>query len=102
MFGQINKTLVETVILALHISVFDKDTKNVFVKATREVTLQQFVVVNGLGYDSTDEFVVTQVIWIAMRGGVDHVGDTIAWTDREQGVHRIENLSWDDDVPLSQ
>ena len=41
--------LIESVVLALHVPVLDEHSENMFVERAREITLQQFVVVDGLG-----------------------------------------------------
>jgi len=50
----------------------------VLVERARKVALEQLVVINGLGNDSANEFEVAQVIGIAMRRRINHVGDPIA------------------------
>ena len=41
--------LIESVVLALHVPVLDEHSENMFVERAREIALQQFVVVDGLG-----------------------------------------------------
>lgn len=48
--NQIDQALVESVILALHVGVFDLNAENVLVERAREVALEEFVVINGFGY----------------------------------------------------
>lgn len=52
MFGEVHESFVEAVIFAFHISVFHQNTKDMFVETSREVTLEQFIVIDGLSCNS--------------------------------------------------
>ena len=70
--------LVERVVFAFHISVANTFAKNVLVKGASKVTLEQFVVVDGLGNNAADKLEVAQMIRVAVRGRIDHVRHSIA------------------------
>ena len=62
------------------------------VVATREVTIQEFVVVDGLSDDPTDKLEIAEMVGVAVGGGVREVGHTVPGGHLEQGVHGVENL----------
>ena len=76
--------------------------QDVLVEAAGEVALQEPVVVHGLGHHATHELEVAQVVGVAVRRGVDGVGDAVAGRRAEQGVHGVEHLPGDDHVPLPE
>ena len=65
-----------------------------------EVALEELVVVNGLGNHPADKLEVVEVVGVGLRLLIDGVSDLVAWRHLEQGVHGVENLPGDDDVPL--
>ena len=72
------------------------------VERTCEVALEQLIVVDSLSDDAANKFKVAKMIGIAVRGWVDHVGDTVARRGGEERVHRVENLSRTDNIPEIQ
>lgn len=92
MFSQVNKAFVKTIIFTFHVSMFDENSQYVFVETACEVAFKKFIVVNGFGDNSANEFVITQVIRIAVRRRVDHVSYAIARADGKQRVHGIKNF----------
>lgn len=127
-----DESLVELVVLGLHVLGVDLDAENVLVEGAREVALEQLIVVDRFGCwpqrkkkqkhklsdknskreenrakssltdHSTDELEVEQVIGVGVAGRIYHIRHAIAGRHREQGVHRIEDLARYDDVPLAQ
>ena len=74
---------------------------DMFVERAGEVALQQLVVVHSLGDDAAHELVVAEVVTVTVRGGVDGVSDPVSRGGSEQSIHRVEDFSGNDDVPLS-
>ena len=72
------------------------------VERSRKVTLQEFVVVNGLGDHSSDKLEVTEMVGVDMGEVVDGVSHSISRAGLEQGVVGVEDLPGDDDIPLPQ
>jgi hypothetical protein len=87
------KYLIERVIFTFHVGIAYRFAQNVFVERASKVALEQLVIINGLGNDAADEFEVAQVIGIAMRRRIDHVGNAIAGRCSKQCVHRVKNLA---------
>lgn len=116
--------LVEAVVLTLHVRVAHRLTKNVFVEGARKVAFEQLIVVDGFRYkeeevgvrmkceiriwrcvrtnDAPHELKVEQMVRVAVGKLIDHVSDTVAGRDGEEGVHRVEDFSGYDHIPLSQ
>ena len=69
--------LIERVIFTFHVGVTNTLAKNVLVKGASKITLEQFIVINGLCDDATNKLEVTQMIGITMRECVDHVRNSI-------------------------
>ena len=70
--------LIERVVFAFHVCITNTLAKNVLVKRSSEITLEQLVVINGLCDDATNKLEITQMIGIAMGECVDHVSNSIA------------------------
>ena len=66
-----------------------------------KVAFQQFVVIDSLGNDPSDKLEVVEVVGVGLWLLVDGVGDLVARRDLEEGVHGVEDLPGDDDVPLA-
>ena len=77
-------------------------SQDVLVERTREIALEQLVVVDRLGNDATDELEIAQVIRIAIRKPIGHVRHPIAGRRFEERVVRIEHLARHDEIPLAQ
>ncbi len=95
------EALEEGVVFGLHIRVLDGFGQNVLVKAPSKVTLEQFVVVNGLGDNPADEREVVQMVGVCLTLLVDHVGDFVARRRLEQRVHGVEDFPRNDYVPIN-
>ena len=102
MLDKVNHSLVEGVILALHVGVVDCLPQNMLVERPRKVAVQKLVVVDGLCNHTPDETEVVQVVGVDMGAGVGPVGDSVAWRRGEQSVVRVEHVPSDNDVKLSQ
>jgi len=74
----------------------------VLVEGSCEVAFQQLVVEDGLGNDAADKLEITQMIGVAVRCRVDGVRHSVSGRRTEQSIHRVEDLTRYDDVPLTQ
>lgn len=83
-------------------SLLDICPDDVLVEGSRKVTLHQLVIVNCLGYNPPNKLKVAEMVTVAVRRLVDGVGDAIARGRAEQGVHGVEDLTGDNDVPLTE
>ena len=99
---QINHSLIEGIVLTLHISIVYRFPQNVFVERPREITVEKLVVVDSLGDHPADETKVVEVVWVHVGTGVGHVGDPVAGGGGEECVVGVEHVPSDDDVKLSQ
>ena len=102
MLQEVHHPLVERVVLALHVRVVDGFPENVLVERSREVAVQQLVVIDCLGDDSPDESEVVEVVGVHVGTRVGHVSDAIARRSGEEGIVWVEHISCDDDVELAQ
>ena len=73
-----------------------------FIKASGKVALQQFVVVDGLGYDSTHKPKVAEMFRVVIRELVDGVGDPVLWSGHKQGIVGVEYLPRHYQIPLPE
>lgn len=89
-------------VLASATHIPDTLAQDVLVEAAGEVALQKPVVVHCLGHHATHKLEVAEVVGVAVRRGVDGVGDPVARRGAEQGVHGVEHLPGDDHVPFPQ
>lgn len=80
----------------------DRFAEDVFVVRSGEEAVQQLVIVDGFGDESSDKLEVGEVVGVDVGLGVDHVGDTITGRRLEEGVVGVEDLSGDDRVPFPQ
>ena len=69
------------------------------VERTREVALEQLVVVDCLGNNAAHKFEVAQMVGIAMRSRIDHVRDTIPGRRGEECVHGVEDFPRNNHIP---
>ena len=102
MLEKVHHSLVEGVILALHVSVVDGLPQDVLVERPGEVAVEKLVVVDGLGDHPPDEPEVVQVVGVHVGAGVGFVGDPVPRRSGEQGVVWVEHIPGDDDVEFSQ
>jgi hypothetical protein len=72
------------------------------VEGTCEVTFQQLIIIDGLSYDTTNKLEVAQMVGVAVRRGVDCVCDAVTRGSFKQGIHWVEDLPGNDNVPFSQ
>ena len=81
---------------------FDQFGQDVFVEGSSEVALEEFVVVDCLGDDTTDKLEVVEVVGVDVGKVVNAVGDSVTRTALEQGVVGVEDFPGDDDIPLPE
>lgn len=62
MFEKKDKIAVKFIVLALHIGVAHRYAEDVFVEGSREVALEQLVVIDGLGNEAPNELEIAQMI----------------------------------------
>ena len=70
--------LVERVVFAFHISVANTFARNVLVKGTSKVKLEQFVIVDGLGNNAANKLEVAHMIRVVVRDRIGHVRHSVA------------------------
>lgn len=56
---------------------------DVFVEASGEITLEQFVIIDRLGNDATHKSEIAKMLRVVIRQLVDGVCDPILWCDHE-------------------
>ena len=61
-----HQSLVEGVVLALHVRILDSHTQNMLIEGSGKVALQQLVVIDGLGNDAADKLEVAEVVGVAV------------------------------------
>lgn len=80
----------------------DRCTSDVLVEGPGEVTLHQLVVIDRLGNDTANKLEVAQMVAVTVWRSIDCVCDTVSRRGTKQGIHWVENLAGNDDVPLTQ
>ena len=80
----------------------DRLPEDVLVERPREVAVQEFVVVDGLGNHPANETEVVQMVWVHVGAGIGTVGDSVSRGGGEKSVVWVEQVSGDDDVEFSQ
>lgn len=73
-----------------------------FIERTCEVAFKKFVVIDGLGNDSTNKLEVTQMIGVAMWWRIDGISDSVSWWCKEKCIVGIEDFARYDEIPLPQ
>ena len=63
------------------------------VEGSGEVALEQLVVVDGLGDDSTHELEIAEMVGVAVARSVDSVGDPVSRTGAKESIVGVEDFS---------
>ncbi len=61
MIEQVEETFIVCIVLRLNIRECHRFVENVFIEGTRKIAVEQFVVVDGLRYDTTNKLQHTRV-----------------------------------------
>ena len=102
MLQEVDHPLIKRIIFTLHIGIVDGFTQYVFIERSCEVTIQEFVVVDGFGNHSSDESEIVEVVGVNVGAGVRLVSHSVSRGRCEQGIVGVKHVSCDDDVEFSQ